>query len=336
MNDIMEDTPIKAIPNIANWSENFALAVFDPVRNISVFLHIGRWRQDLGLWRENVIISLPDGTTVFRRSVGDARATEAGPGGSNLAMTVVTPFQEQSWRFLGAARRVPQTVARETLPADGPLERLEFDLTFRAKSPVWDIAPMREETLPVVKGHTEQLGQVAGALRVGNDRFEFSGIGNRDHTRGPRIMSDVFRRHMWLHGSFENGLGFLAYEMETSEDGPPSMSQAVVVDDHRLYPATFEPDFRMPPNGLDELARPFAFRLEYEKARLDIRVADFPATNFIQFTAPWDLYVGRRQIDTQLNRCVAEQAARMLLNDETGGAGHIERSIPGPIIFDSD
>lgn len=340
VNEIMEDTPIAEVPDIANWSENFALAVFDPIRNIHVFCHIGRWRKDMSLWRENVIIALPDGTTVFHRAIGNARASIKGPGGPCFAMQVEENFKTLRWSFLGGAIRVPAEVAQNSLPFDGPLERLEFDLVFHSDEEIWDIdlpawvANKEVTDGPIVRGHTEQIGVLKGDIKIGDQVYHFEGMGNRDHSRGERLQKDEQRTHSWYHGVFENGISFLAYEVLNAPGEKPALSDACVYQGGKMYLGSWDQEFRFSPNGWDELQHKFSFSVKTDKHDLKIDITDIHHTNFIQFTAPWDLYVGRRQVDQDLNRCVPEQSASMLLNGTVKGYGHLERAMPGPIVFD--
>jgi hypothetical protein len=333
MHDIMEDVPIAIIPDVPSWSENFAIACFDPRQNIHIFIHIGRWRQDPRLWRELFFISLPDGTTVYRRSVGNALATPNGPGGSNLQIQVIQPFRELVWKYLGATRRVDRVIAQNTLPDDGLLERVQFELRFASDLPVWDLSSATLQSEAVGRAHIEQLGRITGTISVGRETYVIDSIGNRDHSRGPRVVHAAFR-HVWLHCVFDNGLQIMVYEFRSMEDGPPEMSEARVWDGSRLYPARFELEFQLPRNGMHQIEKPFEFSLNYAKGNLRISVTAFPSTHFTQITSPWDLYVGRRQVGSELNNCVAEQSALFLLDGDVAGYGHVERSLPGPMIVD--
>ncbi len=330
---LLEDTPADPIPDTPHWSENFAIGSFDPQRKIHFFSHIGRWRKDMSQWRELFKLCLPDGTTIMHRSIGNRCATPTGPGGSNLDVEVVKPFEQLRWRFLGAAERMSSADAFGRLPKDGSLERVEFDLLFSSDLPMWQLGEISEEVAVVGQGHTEQLGRLSGTIKVGNQSFEFDSMANRDHSRGPRVVDPVVR-HIWMQGVFENGLSFLAYDMQTELEGPVAMSKACVYEDGKLFPATFEPDYRLPTGGTNLLEKPFGIKLEYEKGSFDIQVTEYPNTGFIQFTSPWDLYVGRRQVDDEPNHCVAEQSATYMMDGKVAGYGHIERGVPGKIILD--
>ena len=327
METIMEDLPSRLIPDVEHWSENFALAAHDPVNGVHVFLHVGRWRQDPRLWRENFFIALPNGMVIMHRNVGNALANENGPGGGNVHIEIVEAFKTLRYRFAGGTQLLSAQRARESGPHPGRLHLTEFDLTFTAVSPMWQLSAAADVEY-VGHGHTEQLGRITGTIEVAGERFDMDCLGNRDHSRGPRVVDKLYR-HIWTHGSFDNGKSFLAYEAETDGSGQTAFSNAVVLDGGVMFEATFKPDFRLPPGAIGQLGQPFGLVLEYGTHELRVTVENYPHTNFIQPTAPWDMYVGRRQLDGPFSFCVAEQATLLALEDGTRGYGHIERSVPG-------
>ncbi len=323
--NFMEETPERHPPeNVPGWSENYCLAGYDPKSGVDIFLHIGRWRKDIHLWREVVMIALPDGTVLGERAVGSTRATPRGPGGPCLSVEVVEAGRRLDWKFLGTARRVGARRLWENGLAEGREERLDFDLQFDSEWPVWDIGRSGRQTEFVGHGHVEQMARLTGTIRVGREVFHFDSIVNRDHSRGPRDFS-LNRRHIWMHGTFDNGISYLCYEAELG--GGSVFSEAAVYDGGKLYDAKLEMALRLPfENSIEQIHEPVPFNIEYEKGRLAIVANSFPTTLHGQATAPNDNHVGVRH---PVNTSYIEQSANYLLNGTIRGYGHMERTLPG-------
>jgi hypothetical protein len=334
MNDpeLLEECPIREIPTQEEWSENFALAGFDPESGVDIFLHIGRWRKNLALWREVVTIALADGTILAHRGIGNARANDNGPGGPNLEVRILEPFRRLSWQYVGAARRVrKEDLLRERL-TPGQMEPLEFCFTFSSDFPVWNLAYVGANTEFMGRGHVEQLGRVVGEVRFGSERFGFNSLINRDHSRGPRVV-DSNRRHTWMHGVFENGIAFLFYEAEISCRDEPAYSEACVYEGGKIYPAAVKLGSYLPlTNNMHLIEQPVPFTLEYPGGTFHITADRFPTTISNQYTSPYEQQIGRREYPDRATRSYLEQSALFTLNDKVRGYGHMERTVPGDIV----
>lgn len=316
----LDEFPAKTIPDIPHWSENYCLDGFDPKSGIGFWIHIGRWRKDLRQWREIVTIALPDGTVLTHRAVGLAHATARGPGGPNLAVTVDEPEHRLSFRFLGAARRLPREALLANTPLDGPLTRLEFELVFASHLPIWDISSVADSNA-VIKGHIEQVGKATGTIVVGTQRFTFDGFCNRDHSVGTRE-TVAMRGHHWIQGSFDNGCHFLLYDLEMSDPTAPGFSTACVVRQGELIPARLELPARAQSLADEYLLPEFTLHFGSEKAH--IATTKIARSWALSYTAPNELYVGiMREVDSAR---LIEQSAHFVLDGTVNGIGHIERS----------
>jgi hypothetical protein len=107
-----------------------------------------------------------------------------------------------------------QPIAMENVatasPATTVLDKVDVDLTFNAHSPMWYFPEADNTTWS--RWHTEQLGKVQGTIKHGDATHEFNGVGYRDHSRGPRYLSE-FRGHSWIQGQFPEGDAFALYQM---------------------------------------------------------------------------------------------------------------------------
>jgi hypothetical protein len=330
----MEDTPMKKIPDIEHWSENFAISAYDPKASIHLHFHIGRWRKDLTLWREVMAIALPDGTAIAHRGIGNARASAMAPGGGNLAAEVIEQDNKIHYTFLGGVRRTPRQVVRDQWVGQGPMERLELDLMFISDQPVWDLERVGQTTAYTGREHIEQLGRFEGTIKIGSDKFSISTLCNRDHSRGPRVVDGV-KRHSWLQAMFDNGISILGYEAESMNEDAPAFSEACVYQDGKLYSAALKLGYRLPlDNPYPRLNEPVPMTVEYEKGNLEIVAEEMRTTISTQYTSPWDLYPGRRSENGVDYRSVAHQAVHYRLDGKVRGYGHMERTVPGPIYPD--
>jgi len=332
----VEDYPIKTVPDVANWSENYALAGFDPASGIDLFLALGRWRKDLTLWREMVGIALPDGTILAHRAIGDSLNTKDAPGATNLKITIDEDGSRQTWSFRGAARRVTAEQLSSEILIDGPLEPVSFECSFISALPGWDLGSGGKASAMAGHAHLEQIGRVAMDIRVAGEAMRFDSQVNRDHSRGPRVVGKL-TRHVWCHGIFENGFAFQAYEAYEGDDpeSGPVFSKACVYREGRAIPASLTFGPRLPDaDPLKHIRDPQTIVLRFEGEEVELVAEAFPTVIHIQFTKPWDNYFGARQIGSNPTRRLVEQSIRYRIKGGTKGYGHMERTVPGAILDD--
>ncbi|HET8613767.1 MAG TPA: hypothetical protein VFL92_13470 [Sphingomonas sp.] len=331
----MEEYPIAKIPDTAHWSENFAYACFDAQTNIGLFCHIGRWRRDPNLWREVVTVALPDRTVLVHRAIGNALATQSGPGGSNLAIGISEPGPRFALRFLGGVRRIEENaLTDEPLLRDGPHYRLELAIDYAGITPVWDISAAGHTTEFMGAGHVEQFGRFTGTITIDDERYILDTIGNRDHSRGPRVLNSN-KRHSWLHGKLDDGRLFQLYEAEVHGREGPAYAEANVVIDGKAHKAEAVIHDKLPmTDNLHLIREPVRITLDYAGGEIDVTAIDFPHTTTMQSTSPNDMYVGRRQESGAQNTMVIEQSVLFRTSQGGAGYGHMERLVPGVLLAD--
>jgi hypothetical protein len=331
VNLIEHEAPLKPpFPDVAHWSENFCLAGHDPKSEIGFWLHLGRWRKDLTQWRETIVINMPDGTVVAHRSYGNALTSEEGPGGTNYCIRIIEGGRKLSYRFEGAARHVPAASLRSGLLVDGPQERLSFDLVFESTADIWDLHKVGGTQKFLGTGHIEQIGRIRGDIRIDERVFPFAGMGNRDHSMGPRD-TPTLKSHQWLQGYFDNGISFLIYDAVLRDQLKPVFCEAVVYEGDKLFAGKLSYDWRV--DGVADAAKNYGFAIEYPNGKLDIRTTTFTSTAYLSFTVPNDIYIGVFPAgDPPLT--LLEQSTTLTLNDSVKGYGNFERTVPGHIALD--
>lgn len=323
----VKETPWEGpFPDIPNWSENFCLAGFDPVSGVGLWFHIGRWRRDLTMFREMVIIRLPDGSVISHRAIGNALAARDGPGGPHLAVRVVESGHRLTYHFRGGVMRVPARVMLDDIVGDGLRVPLTFDLEFSSNADIWDLHKVGslQDFLPA--GHIEQPGRLTGEIRVGTEVYAFDAMANRDHSLGARDNIDL-HSHQWLQGYFENGVSFMLFDGRTAKDGKIVFSEAIVYEGDTGFPARIAHIERCEHVSDDE--RPIRTVLEYANGKLEIDTVAYRGSSYISLSSPNDQYVGVYKDDRGTVMACDEQSVMLRLNGNIAGYGCYERTIPG-------
>lgn len=65
------------------------------------------------------------------------------------------------------------------------------------------------------RGHFETAGRVQGTARVGDHRYEFDGIGYRNHSWGVRNWNDLLS-HKWIAGALNKDFSFAVFSWHTA------------------------------------------------------------------------------------------------------------------------
>ncbi|MGH2784353.1 MAG: hypothetical protein ACRDJ1_03770 [Actinomycetota bacterium] len=201
-NDDMPTEP-RAIPM---WSETYLWCAFDPVRNIGVYMHQGTTFFDSTVWRSTIAVSLPDGRVLIAKHYGRA-AKPRSSGCEALGATWVEPLKRWTVRLDGACRLVTREENRTSLATDGVPGGAVIELEFTAHSDLLNHRSVHWGNL-----HHNQHCRVRGTLNVSGEELEFEGPGYRDHSRGPRDLSEyVGSDFCWAE--FPSGKTFVAADI---------------------------------------------------------------------------------------------------------------------------
>lgn len=186
-------------PDAPTWSETMYFHVWNPDEGVGIFVHAGRWPGDRELWWAQTIALLPDGELLVDRSWGRA-ADDRGPATGNLRVECVEPLRRWRLRFDGAGE--PTTVdrmARAPVGA-GRARAFRFDVELDAAAPVWDMhRAFGIDGLSWAAHHHTQGHRATGALDVeGAPGWRLDGVAHRDHSSGPRDLSDFGGLHFFV------------------------------------------------------------------------------------------------------------------------------------------
>lgn len=240
---LADETPATEIPDIPWWTENFCFPAFDPVTNVGFWIHLGRWSKDPTIWREQILLFLPDGTFLIHRAYGTKGPRSDGAAGAGLEIGVPAPGQTLTLKYKGSARHTTADELAELPLREKALERVEFDFTFEGTGEIWEwgasLAPQTGSRF-----HIEQPGKVTGTLHYGDSSVTIDAYAHRDHSRGPRDVSPMVSSH-WGQGHFPSGRSFAVCQSRSRDgDGDvvePKLSEAVIWDNGRLIQAKASP-----------------------------------------------------------------------------------------------
>jgi hypothetical protein len=79
----------EVLPSKPDWCENYAWAGYDPQSGIGHFFSMGRWIEDLNLWRSITHVALPGGRVLTSKNFG--YGSERGPSSRELTYNAIEP-----------------------------------------------------------------------------------------------------------------------------------------------------------------------------------------------------------------------------------------------------
>jgi hypothetical protein len=266
-----DELPVRQLPPDPKWLENFCFDGYDHRRDIGFWIHCGRWWRDPSIWREQVLVYWPGETYLVHRAWG-YRPSDRGPSAALLDLVCEEAGQCWRMRYRGPARATNAAeLHRGPLP-EGPQELLDVDLAFSSEMPVWHMTGIAGEKWS--KFHVEQTGRVQGRIRRGEQGVDMDGWGWRDHSRGPRDVTNM-ARHCWIHGRLSRNRAFALTIIDNRADGrfARGLDKVVIWDDGELHEAVCpDPPFL---DGPGAPPRGYEMTLEYPRGRVAID-ADLP------------------------------------------------------------
>lgn len=184
-------------PDVPGWSETMYFHVWNPEAGVGVFVHVGRWPQDLDLWWAQTIALLPDGELLVDRSWGRA-PDDRGPATGNLRVECVQPLRRWRLTFDGAGESTTLAhMARGPVGA-GRAHAFSFVAELEAAAPVWDMhGAFGMEGVGWAAHHHTQGFRATGTLRAAGRTWALDGVAHRDHSSGPRDLSQVGGLHFF-------------------------------------------------------------------------------------------------------------------------------------------
>ena len=204
-----------------NYNESMYFNFFDVGQRRGGFLRLGN-RPNEGHAEMTVCLYEPDGSVLFnfkRASIADNGAFDAG----GARFVVEEPFDRLRIGYEGKACRLARPLEMSdpgTAFKQNPFVPVRLDLAIRGVGPMFGgerVGAASAHELEFAKGHYEQHHHARGSLEIDGSRFEFDGLGLRDHSWGPRSWQAP-AWYRWLTANFGDDLGFMA-SIVASKDG---------------------------------------------------------------------------------------------------------------------
>jgi len=205
-----DELPVKDLPALTEWSENYAFVCYDHDRKVGFAAYIGRWVKNPVIWREQFFVYLPDGSCLSSISFGKAPSREQLTAGC-LTFCCEKPGGRWTIDYEGPMRHdFPNELMKEPVE-QANVTNVKFHLDLDHEYPVW-MFPGADGNTTFGKFHYEQMGHGIGRIEVNGKQIDFAAPSYRDHSRGPRNLSH-FDGHLWLQLHFPSGVSFSTYQV---------------------------------------------------------------------------------------------------------------------------
>lgn len=242
-----EELPVQTLPDVGQWSENYAFIGYDYEQRVGFGAYIGRWVKNPALWREQLYLYLPDGSVLSHIQIGRASDSKIPTGGS---MQFRCEEAAGRWRinFEGAMRHDRLERLLKEPVAEATPHNVSFDVVIDHTYPVW-MFPTSDNS-SYGKFHYEQMGHCKGQVSFAGQDFTFAANAYRDHSRGPRHLGD-YDGHAWLQLYLPGGPAFATYQVwhNTNGEAVRVLDQAVAVHPDRFGNARLNNSVRLPTLG---------------------------------------------------------------------------------------
>jgi hypothetical protein len=198
-----------------NFNESMYINLFDPSVSLGGWFRMGN-RANEGYAEMTVCLYLPDRRVGFmfkRPPIEHNDALDAG----GLTWTMVRPFEELRVDYSGKVVVLDEPLEMadpKKAFTENPYATCEVHLTFtgQGRASMFGGEPDPPHETPgeeFAKGHYEQLVAGQGTIRVGDEEWEVSGFGLRDHSWGPRFWQAPWY-YRWLTANAGPDFGFMA------------------------------------------------------------------------------------------------------------------------------
>jgi hypothetical protein len=318
---MQDETPPEHFPRQAGWLDTYCFEGYDPGRELFFHLHMSTWQWDRTIWRELVLIAMPDGTYAVHEGYGRAIA-QNGTFGSNLRLACVEPGVTWEVAYHGPVQlaRHADLLATGGL-AQGPSVLVDLRCTYTGDRPVWSLGDSQQsENYELGASHYEQPGTVVGQIRLGGARHPFQGYAYRDKSRGARSLEGL-RGYCWMHGRLDNGTDFALLATRAEGSGQSTLIGPAAVWTGGMRHSASCPSPPLPTSS-DVPVREYSFGLEYAGRSMKIDVQASIGIPY-SFSRKNDWFLGKA--DTAAFVTFVESIR--LTCDGVPGVGISERSI---------
>jgi hypothetical protein len=306
--------------DVTAWSETKWFGCWNPEDEVGLFVHAGRYRDNLDLWWIQAVAYLPDGTLAVDRSWG------GDPDEWTVSSHVCTlrgrPGGGATCTFRGAPERQPTVALAEYPGGQGASVYVTWDLDAEPIRDPWTPFAHKDESAEWAEAHTQHQYRIRGTLTVEDQTYRLDGPGWGDHSSGVRTW-DSFGGHVFANAPLP-GVGLILVTVHTPDGVPASTFGALLLEDGTADP-------------INEVKSPWLTSLLGAPESFDIVVSTESGR-----TAEWDVEVLHTlpatisELNDNANGLdwrapgeplfLAECIARFTSTDGVIGYGHVERS----------
>ena len=194
----------------SNFNESMYINLFDHQQKMGGWFRVGN-RPNEGHAEMSCCLYLPDGSVgfMFQRPTIDNNDAIAAAG---MAFAVQEPFKRLTLTYRGEVCLLKNPLEMENPKAafsNNPKLPCEITLNYRGVSPVYGGEAVDDAGNPIeenpdesfARAHYEQHMAGEGTIRLGDQVFNVSGLGLRDHSWGPRYWQNLYW-YRWLPINF--------------------------------------------------------------------------------------------------------------------------------------
>jgi hypothetical protein len=178
------------------WSETKWFGCWNTEDGVGLFIHAGRYRDDLDLWWIQSVAYLPDGTLAVDRSWGGD--PDEWTVSSHVARLAGRPDGGVAFSFRGAPERQPAAALAEYPGGQGASVHMTWNLDADPIRPPWSPFARDGESAEWAEVHTQHQYRVRGSLTVEGQTWRLDGPGWGDHSSGVRTW-DTFAGHVFVN-----------------------------------------------------------------------------------------------------------------------------------------
>jgi len=212
--------------DVTAWSETKWFGCWNPEDGVGLFVHAGRYRDDLDLWWIQAVAYLPDGTLAVDRSWGSD--PDEWSVSSHVFTVRGTPEGGATCTFRGAPERQPTATLAQYPAGQGASVYMTWDVDAEPVRAAWSPFAHAEST-EWAEVHTQHQYRVRGTLTVDGQTWRLDGPGWGDHSSGVRTW-DTFGGHVFINAPLPD-MGLVIVKVHTPDGASTSTFGALLLAD---------------------------------------------------------------------------------------------------------
>jgi hypothetical protein len=187
-----DEYSLESPETIPNFNETYCFFGYDGRNDIGLFVHL---QSRPTPWRFNLVVFLPGGRKFLKTVQFSEDRLLRRPGGGDFHAECIEPFRRWRLRVHVGCSHQTMTDMLEQREYGPPTTPVEIDIVCDAVAPLWCIGANDGTTLEdhAQRGfsvHHQQLTHGSGVLRIDGIETQFDGPVWRDHSRGPRTLTE--------------------------------------------------------------------------------------------------------------------------------------------------